>query len=319
MYDIISGGEYKLGIIYFLILLLFYINYHNFSNPTIEGLDLIGEVKEVAGKVSSIASTAGALPGQITGITTKITGAVTDIANTVATKVKEAEKRVEDKIRGIIDTAIGGVMKIVNDAISEIKLIQGKIIWIIDQIKDVPFMIIRKITKFIDNLKTLVTDGIISPFLTLFYAIGNLFEQIGAIAMKVIDKIKSLPDCASLYAYESTSMTAGKLYRNMLPNYLKGFISTIYTYTLMVIKMVFTAPWELFSNLIGLPHRADGSVPTPWDLLLEYSGIDKQWDTCFNFSVDPEINSIRAGFNKVGPDFRSKFGHMNFNDLIKGL
>ena len=63
MYDIISGGEYKLGIIYFLILLLFYINYQNFSNPTIEGLDLIGEVKQVAGKVSSIASTAGALPG----------------------------------------------------------------------------------------------------------------------------------------------------------------------------------------------------------------------------------------------------------------
>ena len=28
---------------------------------------------------------------------------------------------------------------------------------------------------------------------------------------------------------------------------------------------------------------------------------------------------IKDGFNKVGPAFTSKFGHMNFKNLIKGL
>ena len=246
MYNNISGWEYKLGIIYFLILLLFYINYQNFSNTSIEGFGP-GDIARMTGQVGDIARKASSIPGQITGIGNQITGAVTGIASKVQV--------VEEKIAGI------------------------------------PKMIIGKIERFGNNLIGLISDSIVSPFMTLFRAMGNLFEQIGGIASKVIDKIKSLPNCSALYMYQSIFGIFNAIYKKYLPNFLKNIISTIYAYTLKI-------PLDWISIQIGL---------TLW------------WDKCFNFNVDQQVNSIRAGFNKVGPEFTSKFGHMNLKDLIKGL
>lgn len=283
MYTIISADECKLGIIYFLILLLFYINYYNLFTPLIEG-NIVSDISSIGGKVNNIADTAGKLPGQITGIGDKISGAVTGIAGTIATKVQEAEQRVEAKLTGVVNVAIGNVMGIVNKAIKDILNLEA-------QIAAIPGMIIGKIKRFGENLVGLISDSVVSPFLTLFGAIGNLFTQIGEIAMQVINKITSLPSCSALYVYQSIFGIFDAIYKYFIPSFLQKFISTIYAYTLKI-------PLEYISKWIGL---------TAW------------WDKCFNFNVDEQVHSITDGFNKVGPEFKSKFGHMNFNDLIKGL
>jgi hypothetical protein len=127
--------------------------------------------------------------------------------------------------------------------------------------------------------------------MTLFRALGNLFVQIGGIANKVIGKIVSLPSCTALYMFQSVFGIVNAIYKYFIPGFLQHFVSTIYAYTLQI-------PLAYISKLIGL---------TDW------------WDTCFNFNVDDQVNSITDGFNKVGPEFITRFGHMNLNDLISGL
>ena len=155
----------------------------------------------------------------------------------------------------------------------------------------IPMLITKKISRFGKNLVGLIKNAVVSPFMTLFRAMGNLFKQIGKIAMKVIDKIKSLAKCSVLYVYQSVFGIFDAIYKKMLPNVLRDLITNIYKYTLKI-------PLDWISTKIGL---------TEW------------WDNCFNFNVDDQVKSIKDGFNKVGPAFTSKFGHMNFKNLIKGL
>jgi hypothetical protein len=148
--------------------------------------------------------------------------------------------------------------------------------------------LINKIKKFGENIGELIKGGIVTPFMTLFEAVGHMFVMTGNIAMKVIGKIKSLPNCSILYMFQSVFAIVNKIYKGILPGFLKDIMSTIYKYTL---KM----PLESISDWIGL---------TDW------------WDKCLSFNVDDEVNSIRSKFEQVGPAFKNSFGKMDFKDLI---
>ena len=236
MHNTINICEYKLEIL-FLIILLFIINYQNFTSPSIEGFKMpnIGKL------------------------------------------IREAGDKIESKI-------VGKLMGVINPIIS-------KVVKIEKTIAGIPMLIIKKIERFGKNLVGLLKNAVVSPFMTLFRALGNMFTQVGHIIMKIIGKIKSLPNCSALYVYQSIFGIFKAIYKKYMPNFLKDLIKTIYKYTLKI-------PLDWISKRIGL---------TDW------------WDKCFNFNVDDQVKSIKDKFKKVGPEFTSKFGHMNFKDLLKGL
>ena len=159
---------------------------------------------------------------------------------------------------------------------------------LIDPIKEKLEGLIRKIKQLGENIGEVIKGGIVTPFMTLFEAIGHMFVMTGNIAMKVIDKIKTLPNCSILYIFQSLFATINAIYKYFIPGFLESIFSTIYAYTLKI-------PLEYMSRLVGL---------------------DKWWDKCLSFNVDDEVNSIRDKFNEVGPAFKDSFGKMNFKDLV---
>ena len=78
------------------------------------------------------------------------------------------------------------------------------------------------------------------------------------------------------------------IYNYFVPAFLVSLISTIYAYTLQY-------PLSIISEMVGL---------------------DEWWDTCFNFNVNTQLDSIQTEFTKAGGEFTSKFGHMDFKGLI---
>jgi len=395
MYNV-GLADFKLGIIYFLILWFILIICKNITNAPREGFNA-GDITGIAGTVNSIASRASSIPGQITAIGSQITSAATGITNAVNTKIGEVETRVNTgvqntvnaavnpikstigtvnsdigKIKSTVDNIPNVVTGLVNTAVNPIKSTVGtvnsdigtikstvdnipnvvtglvntavnpikstvakipseiqtaisqvetkimgkvnglispintlvntataKIEYILKYIEGLPAYIegviqskvqwlIGKIEKFGENIGDLINGGIVTPFLTLFTAMGNVFVQSGDIIMQLINKIKTLPSCSALYMFQSVFGIVDAIYKYIIPGFLVSFISTIYAYTLKI-------PLEYISTLVGL---------TAW------------WDTCFNFNVDDEVNSIRDQFNKVGPAFINSFGHMDFKQLI---
>jgi hypothetical protein len=117
---------------------------------------------------------------------------------------------------------------------------------------------------------------------------GHMFVMIGEIAMTVIDKIKTLPNCSALYMFKSMYASINAIYQAIIPGFIRDILSFIYDYTLKI----------------------------PVSFIAWLFEIDKWWDKCFNFNVDDKVNSIVDKFDQVGPAFKNSFGKMDFKDLI---
>jgi phage-related protein len=298
MYNI-KTFNFKLGVICVLILFFILIICKNITNTIIEGFGA-GDITKIADKVGNIAEDAGKIPGKITEIGSKISNATTGITNMISQKISGIEERVEQKVQNKIDVVKDTIKKDLIDPIKdEVRDAKNQIKDIFAQLKGIPQLIIdkiekkvewliKKIKRFGENIGELIKGGIVTPFITLFEALGNMFVMIGDIALKVIDKIKSLPNCSILYMLQSVFAVIDKVYKGILPGFLRDIMSTIYKYTLKI-------PLETISDWLRL---------TEW------------WDKCLSFNVDEEVNSIRDKFKEVGPAFRNSFGKMDFKDLI---
>lgn len=195
----------------------------------------------------------------------------------------------ETSFWGFEQTVMGPIMSFLADIKSKIlglpNLITGffeTLLWGFEQ------TVWEKVLRFVDNLAFLVTYTIVDPFLALFDAIKNLFAQLKKIADKVIHKIVILPNCVILYMVQSVLLTINAIYNYVMPVFLADLISTIYEYTLQV-------PLEYLSYLVGL---------------------DDWWDTCYNFNVSDELDSITSKFKAVGSEFVDSFGHIDWSVLI---
>jgi len=280
----IKATNFKLGIICVLILCFILLICKNISNNSTEGFG-VSDIGQISTTVGNIAKDAGSIPGKITEL---------------GSKIGNIEAKIEEKITKKIDMVKNTIKKELIDPITEeIKNAKNQIKDIFAQLKGIPQLIIDKIEKkvewlltkikrFGENIGDLVKGGIIKPFMTLFQAMGHMFVMTGKIAMKVIDKIKSLPNCSIIYMFKSVYGIFRAIYKDYLPGFIRDIISTIYKYILKV-------PLEYISCLIGL---------TAW------------WDKCLSFNVDDEVNSIKKKFNQVGPAFKKTFGKMDFKDLF---
>jgi phage-related protein len=269
MYNI-KTINFKLGVICVLILFFILIICKNITNTTIEGFGA-GDVTRIAEKVGNIAEDAGKIPGKITEIGNTISGATTGITQMISQKLSGIEEKIEEKVQKKID--------VVKDTIKT---------ELINPIRDKLEGLISKIRQLGENIGEVIKGGIVTPFLTLFEAIGHMFVMIGDIAMKVIDKIKTLPNCSILYMFQSVFAAINAIYKYFIPGFLVSIFSTIYAYTLKI-------PLEYISKSVGL---------NAW------------WDKCLSFNVDEQVDSIRDKFKEVGPAFKNSFGKMNFKDLV---
>lgn len=298
MYNI-KSTDLKLVILCVLILCFIMIICKNITNTSIEGMG-VPDISQITSTVSNIARDAGSIPGKITDLGSTIANATSGITNIVTTKISEAEAKIETKIQKKIDLVKETIKTELIDPIkSEVSEAKDKIKDIFKQLAGIPQLIIDKIEKkvewlltkikrFGENIGDLIKGGIVKPFMTLFQAMGHMFVTTGKIAMKVIGKIKSLPNCSILYVFQAVAATVETVYKWILPGFLRDIISTIYKYTLQT-------PLEYLSCLVGL---------TAW------------WHKCLSFNVDDETNSIIKKFNEVGPAFKKTFGHMDFKELF---
>ena len=202
------------------------------------------------------------------------------------------------KVQKKIDVVKDTIKKELIDPITEeVRNAKNQIKDIFAQLKGIPQLIVDKIEKkvewlltkikiFGENIGDVVKGGIVDPFMTLFKAMGHMFVMTGKIAMKVIDKIKSLPNCSILYMFQSVFGTINAIYAYFMPGFIRNIMTTIYKYTLKT-------PLEYIS----------------WSV-----GLDEWWHKCLSFNE--ETNSIIKKFNQVGPAFKDTFGKMDFKDLF---
>ena len=284
MYNIISAGEYKLGIICVLILFFIIIICKNINDTSIEGFG-IDDIGKITSTVTNIAKDAGSIPGKITDLGSKIGSIEAKIEEKITKKIDMVKNTIKKELFDPITEEIKNAKNQIKDIFSKLAGIPQLII---DKIEQKVEWLLTKIKRFGQNIGDLVKGGIIQPFMTLFQAMGHMFVMTGKIAMKVIDKIKSLPNCSIIYMFKSVYGIFHAIYKDYIPGFIRDIISTIYTYTLKV-------PLEYLSCLIGL---------TAW------------WDKCLSFNVDDEVNSIKKKFNQVGPAFKKTFGKMDFKDLF---
>ena len=197
----------------------------------------------------------------------------------------EQIKAVPQLIKELVDIALNNFKSAVIDPIKNL----------VDEARSNMRMVIRfitqlpgKIKQFGENIGELLKVGLVDPFMTLFEAMGHMFVMTGNIVMKIIDKIKTLPNCSILYIFQSVYATVNAIYKAILPGFIVDIMSTIYTYTLKILV----------------------------DFISWLFGLDEWWDKCLSFNVDDEVNSIKDKFDQVGPAFKNSFGKMDFKDLI---
>jgi phage-related protein len=256
--------------------------------------------------IQPITATVDTVQDELENIPTEIRSAI----STVETKIMGQVNAIIDPIRGLIEEATGKIEWILGQIEGFPELINGfitialdeftrnvidPISGLIDEAMGQISMVVRfithlpeKIEKFAQNLGNLITSAIVDPFTALFGAFKNLFFQLYEILIKIGDKITSLPSCTALYMFQSVFGAIDGIYNYFVPAFLVSLISTIYAYTLQY-------PLSIISEMVGL---------------------DEWWDTCFNFNVNTQLDSIQTEFTKAGGEFTSKFGHMDFKGLI---
>lgn len=305
MYNIFAF-DYKLGIIYFLILFFLLIMCKNITNTSIEGFNA-NDITSIAGKVTDIASKAGEIPGKITDIGNQITGAASGITGAIDTKISALEEKIMSEVQDKIDAVKDGVKTDLIDPITEqvdkakdqITDIFGKIDDIFDKIAQIPGMIQDKIDWLIGKIKNMgknigiiVKKGIIRPLGTFFQALLNVFVQLFDILKKIVGKIKILPGCSILYIYKTIYSGTTAFIEWIIPSFILDFISTVYSYTLKI-------PLEYILNKI-----------------ISWLGWDVWWDDCFKLEADENIDSIKDGFQDSFKEFKTSFGNMDFSDIF---
>lgn len=145
----------------------------------------------------------------------------------------------------------------------------------------------NKLKSIFTQLGDMFYQGLILPLFTLFKAIINVFEQFGNILIQIGNKIGSLPGCIIIYAIQSTIDTMFFIYRQLVPGFIRSYLSIVYEYTL---GYVF--------GFIG------------W-----ITGYTAAVKSCYGFNVSDEVKRINKGFNDAGESFTKNFGKLDFTKI----
>jgi hypothetical protein len=148
----IGEFEYKLGIIYFLILFFILIICKNLTDTSVEGFTA-GDITSIAGKVNDIAAKAGEIPGKITDIGSKITDATSGITGAIDNKITGVLNTVVTPISNTVDQ----VKTDIRDAKTSITNFPSTVQTTVDRMED---KIMGKVEEKLEAAKTAVKDGI---------------------------------------------------------------------------------------------------------------------------------------------------------------
>ena len=291
------------------------------TSVTGEITDIEGDITGIKGDITGIKGDIVDVPGLIDG---KINQLKTEISNEITSKITSATTPLIDEITDIgldigdLIRRLDDIPQFVEDQIDIVKdfaegLVADLRLFVEEQIDIVKGLIrearsfaeglvadlrlfvnqqigslVTRIKRFGKKIGSLVNNGIVDPFKTLFEAIGNIFVQLFNIIIELGEKVKSMPGCIFLYMVQGPIDLTFVIIRWILPKFIEDFFKLIYGYTLKV----------------------------PLEFIAEWSGYNDYYDTCYKFDVKSEVNSMKSGFNQASSDFKDSFGDMNFNDIF---
>jgi predicted PurR-regulated permease PerM len=229
-----------------------------FLNKSTEGFN-VNDIDNMFDSVKGITKSVNAIPNEINKIGTKLETQTNKLGKEIEDKTQKMGKQIEEKTKKMGEE------------------IEAKTINVL----------VVKLKSIFTQLGDIFNDSIISPIITLFNNIGNIFIQIFGILQEIGNKIVSLPGCLLTYAITETLNTFFYFYRTILPKFIRDIFTNIYNFTF---KYVF--------NFIG-----------------SISGYDKSYDRCYGFNISNEVNKINSNLTNINAAFKKDFGNLDFSKI----
>ena len=250
-----------------IIVLLFIICYDFFK--TKEGFDL-KDIDNMFDSVKDITNVVGDIPKEINSINSKLTQQVNTVGKEIEKKTEQMGNEIEKKTEQM------------GNEIEKKTQQMGKEIE-----KNTMNIVTVKFESVFTQLGDIFYKGMISPMLTLFIGIGNIFEQIFNILKEISNKIISLPNCIGTYIIKETINIFDLLYNKIMPKFIKNIISFIYKYTFIYI-------FEFIGNV---------------------TGYNKSVEKCYGFDISSEVDNINSNFKTIDNSFKKNFGQLDFSKI----
>lgn len=245
------------------------------------GLDDLADVGKNIAKIGDFVKD---IPNEISGIANDIKG----VANTVDDAVQKSANAVTDSVDSVKNEVTGGIKTIENTTVKIAGEIDDKLMKFLKEVERVTTeIVIGKITSFFKQLADIFNEGIIRPFKTLFYGIGNIFVTIFEILKMTADKIASLPKCILPYMFNGILDLIASINRKIMPVFIRNLT------------------WKIYEPTVGrlVNYAAD---------MTGYSAV---MDRCYAFDVDAKVDDMDHELNKISSAFEDGFGKLDFNKI----
>ena len=250
------------------------------------------QINNITGDITDLGSQIGEVPELIDDAIDGVEGYAEGLVDDLKDYVNRQIQIVKDFSQGLVDDLREFTEGIVYELRQFVEEQIDQVLELIQQVKEyskgLVDGLVERIKAFGNNIGTVVNNGIVNPFKTLFEAIGNVFLQIFNILIELGEKVKSLPGCIFIYIYQGTLDAIFGIINWILPSFITNFFKMIYALTLKI----------------------------PIDFIAEWTGYNDYYDKCYNFDVKSEVNSIKQGFNEASNEFKDSFGEMNFNNIF---
>jgi hypothetical protein len=245
------------------------------------GLD---DLADVGKNIAKIGDFVKEIPNEISGIANDIKG----VANTVDDAVKKSANAVTDSVDSVKDEVTGGIKTIENTTVKIAGEIDDKLMKFLKEVERVTTeIVIGKITSFFKQLADIFNDGIIKPFKTLFYGIGNIFFTLFQILKMTADKIASLPKCILPYMFNGILDLIAGINRKIMPAFIRNIT------------------WKIYQPTVGRVV----------DYAADMTGYTAAMNRCYAFDVNSKVDDMDHELNKISSAFENGFGKMDFTKI----
>lgn len=245
------------------------------------GLD---DLADVGKNIAKIGDFVKEIPKEISGIADDIKG----VANTVDDAVKSSANAITDSVDTVKNEVTGGIKTIENTTEKIVGEIDDKLMNFLKEVERVTTeIVIGKITSFFNQLAEIFNEGIIRPFKTLFYGIGNIFVTIFEIIKMIANKIASLPNCILPYMINGILDGIAGINRKIMPAIIRDI------------------SWKIYEPTVGklVNNIAD---------MIGYTAV---MNRCYAFDVDTKVDDMDHELNKISSAFEDGFGKMDFGKI----
>ena len=276
----------------FISVFLIVIIFHGiFLNKSVEGFNL-KDIDNMFDSVKDITKSVNNIPNEINKVGTKLETQTKKMGKEIEDNTQKMGKQIEENTQKMgkeienkakkMGEEIEENAKKMGEEIEEKTKQMGKEI----EAKTINVLVV-KLESIFTQLGDLFNDSVISPIITLFNNIGNIFVQIFGILQEIGNKIVSLPGCLLTYAITETLNTFFYFYRSILPKFIRDIFTNIYNYTF---KFVF-------------------------DFIGSITGYDKSYDRCYGFNISNEVNKINSNLTNINTSFKNDFGNLDFSKI----